>query len=77
MVIVPIYETLGTEACSYIIGQTETSTVVCNGNQQASLLIKLAANTKVLKRIAIIENASNEVVALGQQENIEVLQFQR
>uniref|UniRef100_A0A915HQ86 long-chain-fatty-acid--CoA ligase n=1 Tax=Romanomermis culicivorax TaxID=13658 RepID=A0A915HQ86_ROMCU len=40
MVTVPLYDTLGPEACSFIINQTEIRVVVCDRSHQAEMLVE-------------------------------------
>ncbi|ESN97284.1 hypothetical protein HELRODRAFT_114357 [Helobdella robusta] len=61
MALVPLYDTLGPEACQYIINQTEMTTVVCEGWLKANLILnglKQAESRTAtpLKRLIIITN---------------------
>ncbi|GAV08057.1 hypothetical protein RvY_17807-2 [Ramazzottius varieornatus] len=75
MVVVPIYDTLGKEACSHIIYQAEISAVICDRNEQALILVRLAESTPVLKYIIIMDQASDELLAECKKARIELCQF--
>ncbi|OQV24778.1 Long-chain-fatty-acid--CoA ligase 6 [Hypsibius exemplaris] len=75
MVVVPIYDTLGAEACSHIISQAEISSVVCDRSEQAAILVELAPKTPVLRRIIIMEPATEQLRALCDQADIQLVQF--
>lgn len=42
LVVVPLYDTLGPDACAYIINQAEISVVVCEDDKKCNLLLDKA-----------------------------------
>lgn len=42
LVVVPLYDTLGPDACAYIINQAEINLVVCEDDQKCNLLLDKA-----------------------------------
>ncbi|XP_074647228.1 long-chain-fatty-acid--CoA ligase 1-like isoform X2 [Tubulanus polymorphus] len=73
MVTVPLYDTYGPEACSYIINHTEVSTVICDRAEKAQHLITTADKTRCLKRIIVIENVTNNNIQAAEEHHIEVV----
>ncbi|KAK6170877.1 hypothetical protein SNE40_019167 [Patella caerulea] len=70
MVIVPLYDTLGPDACKYIINLTEMETVVCDTAKKAQILLDQIDQLPCLKRIIIIEEMSNNNVDLAKTKDI-------
>ncbi|KAB7503360.1 Long-chain-fatty-acid--CoA ligase 1 [Armadillidium nasatum] len=74
MVIVPLYDTLGPEACSFIISQANISTVVC---QDEKKMLQLLNNPpRSLRFLIAIKDVSREVIAKAQKLNIEIKSFE-
>ncbi|XP_055346277.1 long-chain-fatty-acid--CoA ligase 5-like isoform X2 [Paramacrobiotus metropolitanus] len=73
MVLVPVYDTLGVDACGHIISQAEISVMVCDKNEQALTLLKLKEKAPVLRRIIIMDPPSEEVMAQSRKANVQVL----
>lgn len=42
LVVVPLYDTLGPDACAFIINQAEINLVVCENDQKCNLLLDKA-----------------------------------
>ncbi|KAI6234638.1 AMP-dependent synthetase ligase domain containing protein [Aphelenchoides fujianensis] len=59
-VIVPLYDTLGSDACSFIINQTEISLVVCDTTEKALGLVKQRESCPTLRTIVVMEAALND-----------------
>jgi len=74
-VLVPLYETLGAEACIFILNQAEIELVVCDAVEKAIGLLKEKSNCPSLKHIVIMEPISQELKDLAEQENVNVLTF--
>ncbi|XP_064624929.1 long-chain-fatty-acid--CoA ligase 5-like isoform X2 [Lineus longissimus] len=75
MVVVPLYDTLGNDACAYIINQTEMTTVVCDKAAKAQLLLDGAEKMPSLKRIIIMDDISNNNQETASKHGIEVVSF--
>lgn len=73
MVSVPLYDTLGKDACSYIINQTGMTTVVVDKPKKAEALIANSATTPTLKTIIVFEPVTNNNITEAQKHNIELL----
>ncbi|XP_046560300.1 LOW QUALITY PROTEIN: long-chain-fatty-acid--CoA ligase 5-like [Haliotis rubra] len=75
MVTVPLYDTLGIQACIYIINQTELSTLVCDSPDKAQLILDQAQHLPSLKRIVMIEAISKQNQDTAATYNIEMVLF--
>ncbi|XP_071951929.1 long-chain-fatty-acid--CoA ligase 6-like isoform X2 [Antedon mediterranea] len=75
MVIVPLYDTLGPEACKFIINQAEIKVVVCDKEERCRKLLKQASKMKSLKCIVVVEDVSDEVKEIAQGLDINLLSF--
>lgn len=78
MVVVPLYETLGTEACEFIIKQTDMTLVILDKGPKAKMLIEAADRMPLLKWLIVIDGKTltDEIREAGKQANIEVNDFQ-
>ncbi|XP_071105795.1 long-chain-fatty-acid--CoA ligase 5-like [Haliotis cracherodii] len=61
MVGVPLYDTLGVEACNFIINQAEISAVLCDTNKKVGNLLDRYKETKNIRHIIVIEEMSGEM----------------
>ena len=69
MVSVPLYDTLGIEAISFILVQTQVRLVVCDDSDKAMQLLNLKSN---LEHIIVIEKITDEMRAKATELNIKV-----
>lgn len=72
-VIVPIYETLGFEACIFILNQTEMEIVVCDSAEKALGIIKQKANCPHLRTVIVMEPITDELSDLSKDCGVKVL----
>ncbi|XP_067672294.1 long-chain-fatty-acid--CoA ligase 5-like [Haliotis asinina] len=75
IVTVPLYDTLGIQACIYIINQTELNTLVCDSPDKAQLILDQAQHLPSLKRIVMIEAVSKQNQDTAATYNIEMVLF--
>lgn len=75
MIIVPLYDTLGAEACKYICNQTEVRVVVCDNEDKASLLLTQASEMPSLKTYIVMDSVSDEFKKKASAEGVTVHQF--
>ncbi|KAF6208422.1 hypothetical protein GE061_016878 [Apolygus lucorum] len=73
MVIVPLYDTLGPDACSFIIAQAEIAVVICEDDGKCNMLLERAP--RFLRRIIIIKDASPATRQRAKNRGIEILRF--
>ncbi|XP_043098982.1 long-chain-fatty-acid--CoA ligase 1a isoform X1 [Puntigrus tetrazona] len=74
LVAVPLYDTLGTEAISYIIDKATISTVICDIVDKARLILECVSGRKhSITTIVIMESFDSELTARAQQTGIEIL----
>eukprot|EP00057_Strongylocentrotus_purpuratus_P020871 XP_011675345.1 PREDICTED: long-chain-fatty-acid--CoA ligase 6 [Strongylocentrotus purpuratus] len=74
-VLIPLYDTLGPDACKYIINQAEISTVVCDTEARASLLLKKADQMPGLKRIVLMSPITDELRKTTEELDVKLLQY--
>lgn len=78
LVSVPLYDTLGTEAISYIIDKASISTIVCDVADKADMVLDCVNGRKQsVKTIVLMEMPSEELVSKGQEAQIEILSLQQ
>lgn len=75
MVLVPLYDTLGPEACTHIINQAEIKTVVCDKNVKVKAILNRIKETPDLESIILVEEPSEEMKELAQKHNINLTSF--
>ncbi|KAJ8335894.1 hypothetical protein SKAU_G00392360 [Synaphobranchus kaupii] len=74
LVCVPLYDTLGTEAISYIIDKAAISTIVCDVPDKARLILDCVSGREHTIRIIILmEPFDADLVARGQKCGIEII----
>lgn len=74
-VIVPIYETLGFEACVFILNHTEMSLVVCDAVSKAMGLIEQKPSCPHLKTVVVIEPITEQLRMAACEYGVRLLQF--
>nr|AAB00959.1 long-chain acyl-CoA synthetase [Homo sapiens] len=74
MVIVPLYDTLGNEAITYIVNKAELSLVFVDKPEKAKLLLEGVENKLIpgLKIIVVMDSYGSELVERGQRCGVEV-----
>jgi long-chain acyl-CoA synthetase len=73
-VLVPLYETLGPDACVFIINQAEIRLVVCDCLEKAKGLIKQRSNCPKLQFVVVMEEAiPKEEVDQAESDGIKLL----
>ncbi|KAM3842596.1 long-chain-fatty-acid--CoA ligase 5 [Diretmus argenteus] len=78
MVAVPLYDTLGPEALVFIIDRAEISTVLCDKQNKAELLLqnREKGETPVLKTIVIMDPFDSELMERGAKCGVDILSMQ-
>ncbi|XP_052402441.1 long-chain-fatty-acid--CoA ligase 1 isoform X2 [Carassius gibelio] len=77
LVAVPLYDTLGTEAISYIIDKATISTVICDIADKARLILDCVSGRKhSITTIVVMENYDSELTEQAQQKGIEILSLE-
>ncbi|NXW94318.1 ACSL1 ligase, partial [Alopecoenas beccarii] len=74
MVVVPLYDTLGTEAIAYIVNKADLSLVFCDKPDKAKLLLTSVekGETPILNTIVIMESFSLDLVERGKKCGVEI-----
>uniref|UniRef100_A0AAR2K2S1 Long-chain-fatty-acid--CoA ligase n=1 Tax=Pygocentrus nattereri TaxID=42514 RepID=A0AAR2K2S1_PYGNA len=74
LVPVPLYDTLGTEAIDYIIEKTCISTVVCDVQAKACLLLDcISGRAHTLQTLILIEDFDSELVARAKKCGVDII----
>ncbi|XP_045677836.1 long-chain-fatty-acid--CoA ligase 1 isoform X1 [Phyllostomus hastatus] len=75
MVIVPLYDTLGTEAITYIVNKAELSVVFVDKPDKANLLLEGVENklTPSLKIIVVMDSYGSSLVERGKKCGVEII----
>ncbi|ESO84094.1 hypothetical protein LOTGIDRAFT_211037 [Lottia gigantea] len=76
MVIVALYDTLGPDACKYIINLTEMETVICDTAKKVQSLLDQIDQLPSLKRIILMEEISNNNLDLAKSRDIGLYTYQ-
>ncbi|XP_050726596.1 long-chain-fatty-acid--CoA ligase 1-like isoform X2 [Eriocheir sinensis] len=74
MVIVPLYDTLGPEACNFIINQASITTVVCQDDRKMAQLLQ--SPPKCLKRLIAIKDICAETSDRAKKLGITIKYFE-
>ncbi|NXU89944.1 ACSL1 ligase, partial [Xiphorhynchus elegans] len=74
MVVVPLYDTLGAEAITYIVNKADLSLVFCDKPDKAKLLLTSVekGETPILHTIVIMESFGADLVERGKKCGVEV-----
>ncbi|XP_036069976.1 long-chain-fatty-acid--CoA ligase 1 isoform X3 [Oryzias melastigma] len=74
LVSVPLYDTLGTEAISYVINKASISTVVCDVKDKVNLILDCFKDSKhSLKTIVLMEEPNESLVERAREAGIQIL----
>ncbi|XP_073197896.1 long-chain-fatty-acid--CoA ligase 1 isoform X1 [Lepidochelys kempii] len=75
MVVVPLYDTLGADAISYIVNKADVALVFCDKSDKAKLLLDNVerGETPVLNTIVIMESFDSDLVERGKKRGVEIL----
>uniref|UniRef100_A0A1I7YV58 Long-chain-fatty-acid--CoA ligase n=1 Tax=Steinernema glaseri TaxID=37863 RepID=A0A1I7YV58_9BILA len=74
-VVVSLYDTLGFEACLFIINQTEMNVVVVDDLAKAANLLKSKHELESLKIIVVMDGVSEELAQTGRDVGVRVVSF--
>lgn len=74
LVVVPLYDTLGPEACAFIMRQTEMSLVVVEDDSKANLLVEKAPKT--LKVLIGIKDIKRTTIERAAKRGIQIYTFE-
>lgn len=74
-IIVPLYDTLGTEACTFIVNEAEIKTVVCDKEEKVKALLAEAEKTPGLKQIITTVKVSDDTKEKAENHKIQLYLF--
>lgn len=75
MVIVPLYDTLGPEACTYIVNQAEITTVICDKEDKVIPLLESQSQTPSLRTIVYMGAISEDTKQKAAAKKINLVSF--
>ncbi|KAG8184592.1 hypothetical protein JTE90_005206 [Oedothorax gibbosus] len=76
-ILVPLYDTLGPDACSYIINQAEIQVVVCDSEAKALSLLDEAGRTPGLRQIIVTGRPPADALRIrAKSQGLQLLAFQ-
>lgn len=67
MCVVPLYDTLGPDACTFIINQTEMTCILCDSPAKAKSILNRISETPSIKTIIMIQTMDEEVKSVAQE----------
>ncbi|XP_017780767.1 PREDICTED: long-chain-fatty-acid--CoA ligase 5 isoform X2 [Nicrophorus vespilloides] len=73
MVLVPLYDTLGPDACAFIIKQVDMHVVICEDDQKCNLLLDRAP--KCLRRLICIKEVRPATKQRAKNRGVEIVKF--
>ncbi|VDD86665.1 unnamed protein product [Enterobius vermicularis] len=74
-VLVPLYETLGSDALTFIINQTEMELIFCDTEERATAVLKKKSQCRLLKTIIIMEQISTELSRMAVNNGVDIRSF--
>lgn len=69
----PLYDTLGPDACAFIVNQTEAQLVVVEDDKKVNLLLDKAP--KQLKKLVVIKPLRPQTLQRAKNQGIEIFMF--
>lgn len=75
MVVVPLYDTLGPDACSYIINQADIQLVIVDKSKKAESLLKKHDQCPALRVLVLLESPEPSMKTQAEALGIQVLTF--
>ncbi|XP_061175282.1 long-chain-fatty-acid--CoA ligase 1-like isoform X2 [Saccostrea echinata] len=75
MVLVPLYDTLGHEACTHIINQAEISLVICDKIVKVKALLDRIKEMPNLRKVVLVEEPSDEIKESAANHKIDLFSF--
>jgi len=76
MVVVPLYDTLGTEAVTFVMKRTNMTLVMADSTKKASSLLANLQESPMLKTIVLTCDVPLDLKQQGKEKNIDILSMQ-
>ncbi|XP_014474921.1 PREDICTED: long-chain-fatty-acid--CoA ligase 5 isoform X2 [Dinoponera quadriceps] len=73
LVVVPLYDTLGPDACAYIINQADINLVVCEDDQKCNLLLDKAP--RCLRKLVVVKETRPATNQRAKNRGVELYKF--
>ncbi|XP_024145518.1 long-chain-fatty-acid--CoA ligase 1a isoform X1 [Oryzias melastigma] len=78
LVVVPLYDTLGTESIGYILDRAAISTVICDVPEKARMILdSVKGQGKTVKTIVLMEAFDSELEARGQESGVDIMSLKQ
>ncbi|GFQ88898.1 long-chain-fatty-acid--CoA ligase 1 [Trichonephila clavata] len=74
-ILVPLYDTLGPNACSYIINQANIRLVVCDDESKVKNILNEIPNTPQLKQIIAVNKVSDTLIVKAKSLGVQLISF--
>ncbi|CAL1290484.1 unnamed protein product [Larinioides sclopetarius] len=74
-VVVPLYDTLGPDACTYIIQQAEIKIVICDKENKVRSLLKRIKETPTMQHIVTTTDVNQELTMLASEKDIQLYTY--
>ncbi|XP_078659799.1 long-chain-fatty-acid--CoA ligase 1-like isoform X1 [Branchiostoma floridae x Branchiostoma belcheri] len=74
MVVVPLYDTLGPQAITFIVNQAKLSTIVCDKSEKAVKLLQ-SEGISCIKCIMVVEAISEDARKMAEECHVELVPF--
>ncbi|XP_022900131.1 long-chain-fatty-acid--CoA ligase 5 isoform X3 [Onthophagus taurus] len=73
MVLVPLYDTLGPDACAFIIKQTSINVVVCDDDQKCNFL--LDKGPRCMQKLIVVKDVRAATKQRAKNRGVEIIKF--
>uniref|UniRef100_A0A3P9IFL6 Long-chain-fatty-acid--CoA ligase n=1 Tax=Oryzias latipes TaxID=8090 RepID=A0A3P9IFL6_ORYLA len=78
LVVVPLYDTLGTESIGYILDRAAISTVICDVPEKARMILDcVKGEGKTVKTIVLMEAFDSELETRGQENGVAIISLKQ
>ncbi|CAG5115986.1 unnamed protein product, partial [Candidula unifasciata] len=72
---VPLYDTLGEDACIFIINQADLAVIICDTNAKVNKLLAAHLKVPVMKTLIVFDEISQENKTLSKKIGVKMLQY--
>ncbi|RUS69708.1 hypothetical protein EGW08_022529, partial [Elysia chlorotica] len=76
MVPVPLYETLGLDACKHILNECEISTVICDNSKKVQTILELQPDVPKLRMIVVMDPVSDDIRTSAESRGLKLVAFE-
>jgi len=73
---VPLYDTLGVEACNFIVNQAELNVIVCDNSSKIKNLLDRRREMPNISMLIMFEKPDEELLSRAQKEGVKILHIE-